>query len=90
MRGGAVTDITTRALIITLKSPPVGKSTSQIAELTGVNPRTIDRVYRRAIAAGFEQNVLLLKLLPEHVQDAPRSGRPVKQTKDQIKQEVRA
>ncbi|EMD69515.1 hypothetical protein GGP41_001333 [Bipolaris sorokiniana] len=86
------TDSYTRVLIVTLKSPPVGKSTSQISELTGVHPRTIDRIYGRAIAAGFEPNVLPLKILPHHVQDAPRSGRPAKQTKEvkeQIFQQVR-
>ncbi|CAE7020995.1 hypothetical protein PTT_10966 [Pyrenophora teres f. teres 0-1] len=85
------TDSYTRTLIIALKSPPVGKSTSQISELTGVNPRTVDRVYSRAIAAGFEPNVLPLKILPHHVEDAPRSGRPAKQTeevKEQIFQQV--
>ncbi|KAI1520645.1 HTH-Tnp-Tc3-2 domain containing protein [Pyrenophora tritici-repentis] len=76
------TDSFTRTLIVTLKSPPVGKSTSQISELTGVNPRTVDRIYSRAIAAGFEPNVLPLKILPHHVQDASRSGRPAKQTEE--------
>ncbi|KAH9872761.1 hypothetical protein J1614_005155 [Plenodomus biglobosus] len=93
MGGTAVTDVPTRALIIALKSPPVGKSSARISELTGVDPRTIDRVYSRAIAAGFEPNVLPLKLLPKHVEDAPRSGRPVKEqtkdTKDQMMQQVR-
>ncbi|KAI2487709.1 hypothetical protein Ptr902_01842 [Pyrenophora tritici-repentis] len=86
------TDSFTRTLIVILKSPPVGKSTSQISELTGVNPRTVDRIYSRAIAAGFEPNVLPLKILPHHVQDASRSGRPAKQTeevKEQIFQQVR-
>ncbi|KAF7578265.1 Membrane-bound metallopeptidase [Pyrenophora tritici-repentis] len=35
------TDSYTRVLIVTLKSPPVRKSTSQISELTGVHPRTV-------------------------------------------------
>ena len=86
------TDPYTRTLIVALKSPSVGKSTSQISELTGVHPRTVNRIYSRAIEAGFEPNVLPLKILPEHVQDAPRSGRPSKQTdkvKEQIIQQVR-
>ncbi|EOA84402.1 uncharacterized protein SETTUDRAFT_92948 [Exserohilum turcica Et28A] len=57
----------TRVLIVTLKSPPISKLTSQILELTGVNPRTVDRIYSRAIAAGFKLNVLSLKILPQHV-----------------------
>ena len=75
-----------------MKLPPVGKLTLQILELTGVNPRTVDRIYSRAIAAGFKPNVLPLKILPQHVQDAPRSSRPAKQTeevKEQIFQQVR-
>ena len=86
------TDPYTRTLIVALKSPSVGKSTSQISELTDVHPRTVNRIYSRAIEAGFEPNVLPLKILPEHVQDAPRSGRPSKQTdkvKEQIIQQVR-
>jgi hypothetical protein len=39
------TDAYTRALVVTLKSPPVDKSTSQISELTGINLRIIDRIY---------------------------------------------
>ncbi|EFQ95506.1 hypothetical protein PTT_06483, partial [Pyrenophora teres f. teres 0-1] len=50
------TDFCTRILIVTLKSPPIGKTTLQVTALTGVNPRTVDRVYSRAIAAGFEPN----------------------------------
>jgi hypothetical protein len=86
------TDVYTRTCIVTLKSPSVGKSTSQISELTGVNARTIDRIYSRAIAAGFEPNVLPLKILPHHVQDGSRSGRPSKQTqedKEEVIQHVR-
>ncbi|KAF7574255.1 hypothetical protein PtrM4_058780 [Pyrenophora tritici-repentis] len=81
------TDSYTRVLTVTLKSPPVGKSTSQILELTGVHPRTVNRIYSRAIAAGFEPNVLPLKILPHHVQDAPRSGRPTRQT-EEVKEEI--
>ncbi|KAI0616137.1 HTH-23 multi-domain protein, partial [Pyrenophora tritici-repentis] len=76
------TDSYTRTLIVTLKSPPVGKSTSQISELTGVHPRTVDRIYSRAIAAGSEPNVLPLKIFPQHVQDAPKPGRPAKQAEE--------
>jgi hypothetical protein len=81
------TDVYTRACIVTLKSPSVGKSTSQVSELTGINPRTVDRIYSRAIAAGFEPNVLPLKILPHHVQDSSRSGRPLKKT-EEVKEDV--
>jgi hypothetical protein len=81
------TDIYTCTCVITLKSPPIGKTTSQVSYLTGVNPRTVDRIYSRAIAAGFEPNDLPLKILPHHVQDSARSGRPLKQTQE-VKEEV--
>ncbi|KAL7772799.1 hypothetical protein CFE70_002762 [Pyrenophora teres f. teres 0-1] len=62
------TDFCTRTLIVTLKSPPISKTT-------------------RAIAASFEPNVLPLKILPHHVQDAPRSSRPTKQT-EEVKEQI--
>ena len=77
----------TRVLIITLKSPPISKLTSQILELTSVNPCTVNRIYSRAIAASFKPNVLPLKILPQHVQDAPRSSRPAKQT-EEVKEQI--
>ncbi|KAF7576599.1 hypothetical protein PtrM4_008390 [Pyrenophora tritici-repentis] len=86
------TDIYTRTLVIALKSPPIGKNTSQVSALTSVHPRTVDRIYSRAIAAGFEPNELPIKILPHHVQDALKPGRPAKQAeevKEQIFQQVR-
>jgi len=79
------TDISTRALVVTLKSPFVGKSTLQIADETGLSPRTIDSIYARAISRGFEPN-RPLKILPRFLEDAPRSGRPRKQ--EAISEEV--
>ncbi|KAI1571223.1 HTH-Tnp-Tc3-2 multi-domain protein, partial [Pyrenophora tritici-repentis] len=73
------TDSFTRAIIVTLKSRFVGKSTSQISEILGISPRTIDAIFSRACLRGFEPNGPTLKVLPEHLEDAPRSGRPRKQ-----------
>lgn len=73
------TDLSTRALIVTLKSPFGGKSTSQISAITGISPRTIDAIYGRACQRGFEPNGPTIKLLPEYLEDAPRAGRPRKQ-----------
>jgi transposase len=73
------TDISTRALVVALKSPFGGKSTTQISEITGISPRTIDAIYGRACQRGFEPNARLIKLLPEYLEDAPRAGRPRKQ-----------
>ena len=73
------TDLSTRALIVTLKSPFGGKSTTQISAITGISPRTIDAIYGRACQRGFEPNAPMIKLLSEHLKDAPRAGRPRKQ-----------
>lgn len=73
------TDTCTRALVVTLKSPFGGKSTNQISEITGISPRTIDSIYSRACQRGFEPNAPAIKLLPIHLEDAPRAGRPRKQ-----------
>ena len=72
------TDLSTRALIVTLKSPFGGKSTAYIAAVTGISPRTIDSIYGRACQRGFEPNAPTIKLLPEYLEDAPRAGRPRK------------
>ncbi|KAI0568700.1 hypothetical protein Alg130_11986, partial [Pyrenophora tritici-repentis] len=64
---------------VTLKSPFGGKSTTQISAITGISPRTIDAIYGRACQRGFEPNAPMIKLLPEHLEDAPRTGRPRKQ-----------
>lgn len=78
-------DVATRALIVTLKSPLVGRSTNKIADETGVNPRTINNIYARAIQRGFNPNCYPLVLKDEFLQDAPRSGRPRKQADESTK-----
>ena len=86
------TDLSTRALIVGLKSPSVGKKTSEIARITGVPARTINSIYARAIKRGFEPNELPLDLQPFYLEDAPRSGRPSKQRadiKEKIEEKVR-
>ncbi|KAK4106672.1 hypothetical protein N658DRAFT_394778, partial [Parathielavia hyrcaniae] len=50
------TDIATRALIVTLKSPFGGKTSAEISEETGISVRQINRIYARAIERGFEPN----------------------------------
>ena len=76
------TDIATRALVVTLKSPIGGKTTAEIAEKTGLKVRTINDIYARAIQRGFEPNHLPLVIRDEWLEDAPRSGRPLKQTEE--------
>lgn len=74
------TDIATRALIVTLKSPIGGKTTAEVAEKTGFSTRQVNRIYARAIERGFDPNHMPLVIRDEWLQDAPRAGRPVKQT----------
>lgn len=76
------TDISTRALIVALKSPIGGKTSTEIAEKTGLSTRQVNRIYARAIERGFDPNHMPLTLRDEWLQDAPRSGRPTKQTTD--------
>ncbi|KAK0714517.1 hypothetical protein B0H67DRAFT_578355 [Lasiosphaeris hirsuta] len=74
------TDIATRALIVTLKSPVGGKTSAQISEETGLSIRQINRIYARAIKRGFEPNHRPFILKDEWLEDASRSGRPSKKT----------
>ncbi|KAF2179649.1 hypothetical protein K469DRAFT_716165 [Zopfia rhizophila CBS 207.26] len=63
------TDIATRVLVVALKSPFRGKMTPEIVEKT-------------VIQRGFDPNHIPLVIKDEYLQDAPRSGRPTKQTED--------
>ncbi|KAF2189324.1 hypothetical protein K469DRAFT_63154 [Zopfia rhizophila CBS 207.26] len=81
------TDIATRALVVALKSPFGGKTTPEIVEKTGLSKRTINDIYARAIQRGFDPNHIPLVIKDEYLQDAPRSGRPTKQTED-VKQAI--
>ncbi|KAI5460098.1 hypothetical protein BGZ63DRAFT_389503 [Mariannaea sp. PMI_226] len=72
-------DIATRALVVTLKSPLVGRSTTEIAELTGLSRRTVNQIYARAVARGFDPDVRPVIIRNEYLSDAARSGRPPKQ-----------
>ncbi|KAA8615929.1 hypothetical protein PtrV1_11325 [Pyrenophora tritici-repentis] len=54
---------------------------------TSVYPRTVNRIYSRANAAGFKPNELPIKILPHHVQDAPKPGRPAKQA-EEVKEQI--
>lgn len=74
------TDIATRALIVTLKSPSGGKTTAEISEITGISSRQVNRIYARAIERGFDPNHRPLTIRDEFLRDASRPGRPTKQT----------
>jgi transposase len=74
-------DIATRAQALTLKL--VGFSNTEIESITGIQPRTLNSIHRKAIARGL--NVLeSKKILDCHIEDGARSGRPIKQTEDII------
>jgi hypothetical protein len=84
------TDIATRAFVVGLKS--TGKTTNEVADLTGLQARTINRIYGRAIERGFDPNQRPLAIRDDYVVDASRSGRPTKQkpeTEDKILTKVR-
>ena len=85
------TDIATRATIVALKAI-AGKTSTDIACLLGLSARGVNKIYAKAIERGFDPNVLPIVIKDEYLADAPRSGRPTKQTedvKDLIKSKVR-
>ncbi|KAI8671803.1 hypothetical protein NCS57_00656700 [Fusarium keratoplasticum] len=81
------TDIATRALVVALKAPCSGKTTEEVAAITGLSTRQVNRIYARAIYRGFDPNLRPLVIRDEYLRDAPRSGRPPKQT-EETKKEV--
>lgn len=74
------TDIATRACVMSLKLPCVGKSTNEVAEIMGLSTRQLNRIYSRAIERGFDPNARPLIFRDKYFEDAPQSGRPPKQT----------
>ncbi|KAK2471173.1 hypothetical protein H9L39_17404 [Fusarium oxysporum f. sp. albedinis] len=74
------TDIATRAFVVSLKAPCSGKTTNEVAEITGLSTRQVNRIYARAIERGFDPNIRPLILRDAYLEDPPRTGRPKKQT----------
>ena len=72
--------VSTRSAVLVLKSSIVGWSGTQIEDMLGVNRSTVNRIFKRAIKRGFDPNSRPLVLKDEFVVDAPRSGRPTKQS----------
>jgi hypothetical protein len=68
----------TRAQIVTLKA--IGQTTAEVIAITGLKERTIQSIYSRAIERGFDPAIRPIVILNKHVEDAPRLGRPTKQT----------
>jgi len=82
-------DIATRAQALTLKA--LGVTNQEIERQTGIKARTVNYIYDRATRRGFDPNAEHPTILDIHVQDAPRSGRPLKQgeKKEEALSEVR-
>ena len=72
-------DNATRAQALTLKL--VGFSNAEIEKITGIQLQTVSAIHRKAIAGGLNPEESK-KILDHHVEDAPRSGRPKKQTEE--------
>jgi hypothetical protein len=81
------TDIATRAFFVSLKAPCSGKTTAEVAGITGLQPRQVNRIYARAIERGFDPSLRPLVIRNEYFEDAARSGRPTKRT-DETKELV--
>ena len=76
--------LATKALVVTLKSPLGGKTTGEVSEKTGIPRQTVNRIYATAIKRGFDPNLLPFLLKDEWLNEAPRIGRPTKQTPETI------
>ncbi|OLN97667.1 hypothetical protein CCHL11_09628 [Colletotrichum chlorophyti] len=74
------TDPFARAAALALRSRAGGKTAKEVSEALGIPLRTVDEILRRAKSHGFDPTAQTLHIRPEYVQDAPRSGRPRKQT----------
>ena len=59
----------------------------EITQITGVSQAQIYALRRTAVRRGYDHSQSL-KLLLSYVEDAPRSGRPVKAT-EEVKQQVK-
>lgn len=81
------TDMATRSLVVVLKAPCVGKSSAEVASLTGISARQVNRIYARALKRGFDSDQRPLVIKDEFLKDAPRSGRQRKQT-DETEQQI--
>lgn len=66
-----------RAAIVVLKSQNYGSA--ELSRMFGVSPRGVNRIWQTAKERGFDPNDLTT-LKNEIFMDAPRSGRPKKQT----------
>ncbi|CAG8126335.1 unnamed protein product [Penicillium nalgiovense] len=78
-------DISKRAIVVACRA--TGVSTATISELSGLPKRTVNRIYERALEHGFDPNSRPWNISDAMLADAPRSGRPTKQT-SQVQSQV--
>ncbi|KAG6093627.1 hypothetical protein E4U14_000234 [Claviceps sp. LM454 group G7] len=71
-------DIPTRTSVLTLKA--YGISAKEVASITGISVRTVNKIFAKAVSRGFKPEDRPLKIIGRFVEDAPKSGRPRKQT----------
>lgn len=64
-------DLATRAMVVCLKTSCNGKTTAEVATLTGLPPNTINNIYANAIARGFDPNKIPLDIQDCHFEDGP-------------------
>ncbi|KAJ5761742.1 uncharacterized protein N7511_005124 [Penicillium nucicola] len=67
-------DIAKRSVVVTSKA--AGVRSADIAEIVGLTKRTVDRIYERALAKGFDATLRPWNISDAMLADAPRSGRP--------------
>jgi hypothetical protein len=82
------TSLSTRALVVTLKSPVVGKTSPEVAEITGLSVRVVNKIYATAIEHGFDPNHRPFTLGDEWLEDENRSrhsSREARQARQALK-----
>ncbi|KAL2262698.1 hypothetical protein VTK26DRAFT_405 [Humicola hyalothermophila] len=76
-------DIATRAQALTLKLL-LHADNATVERLTGLKSRTVNSIVDKALERGFDPETSPI-ILDKYVNDAPKSGRPSKQT-DEVKE----
>ena len=63
------TNLATRAIVITLKSALVKRIDAKVAEETGLNLRTINHIYVKAISRSFDPNRFPLEIKNKYIKN---------------------